>query len=113
MVELEHRTLDGVDLISLGGRLEACDSNDVAARMVSLLERGTGLLHVELSRLEFLESSGLSVLVSLLRRARRNEGDVVLYNVNEQLQALFELTRLHEIFEMRHSDDYRRLLAGD
>ena len=107
MVTLEHRPLDGLDLIRIKGRLGAADSADVAAQMASILDRGPGVVHVDLDELSFLDSSGLSVLVSLLKRARRNDGDVILYNLNERVQALLELTRLHEIFETRVSDEYR------
>lgn len=107
MVTLEHLPLDGFDLIRVDGRLGAADSADAAAQMASILDRGTGTVHLDLDRLSFLDSSGLSVLVSLLKRARRNDGDVVLYNVNERVQALLELTRLHEIFETRVSEEYR------
>ena len=107
MVTLEPRPLDGLDLIRMKGRLGAADSADVAAQMASILDRGPGVVHVDLDELSFLDSSGLSVLVSLLKRARRNDGDVILYNPNERVQALLELTRLHEIFETRVSDDYR------
>ena len=107
MVTLQHRPLDGLDLIRIEGRLGAADSADAAAQMVSILDRGTGLVHLDLGALEFLDSSGLAVLVSLLKRARRAEGDVILYNANERVQALLELTRLHEIFETRVSEAYR------
>ena len=101
MVTLEHRALDGIDRVSVDGRLGAADSAETAARLVAILDRGPGTLHLDLAGLSFLDSSGLSVLVSLLKRARRAEGDVVLFNVNERVRALLELTRLHEIFELR------------
>ena len=107
MVTLEHRPLDGLDLVRVEGRLGAADSAEAAARLVSILDGGSGVVHLDLGGLGFLDSSGLAVLVSLLKRARRNDGDVVLYNVNERVQALLELTRLHEIFETRVSDEYR------
>ena len=107
MIELEHVEQEGAGRVRLIGRLGAADSADVAAALVAVLERGDGSLHLDLERLDFLDSSGLSVLASLLKRARRRQGDVVLFNVGTRVRALLELTRLHEIFEMREDEPPR------
>ena len=55
---------------------------------------------MEMGRVEFVDSSGLSVLVSAVKAARSAGGDVVLSALTPQVQALVELTRLHHLFEI-------------
>ena len=82
----------------------AADSSDVATQVIEIFEQGPGELHLEMASLEWVDSSGLSALVNILKRVRSQEGTLVLLNVNERVRALLEMTRLHEIFEIRDSD---------
>jgi anti-sigma B factor antagonist len=47
-----------------------------------------------------MDSSGLAVLVSGLQAARKKGGDVHLVGMGTTLHALFELTRLHTVFQI-------------
>jgi len=105
MITIEHDALESLDMIRLLGRLGAADSADVADQLISIFERGPGLLHIDMAGLEFIDSSGLSALVAVLKRARKQEGDLVLLNVTDRVRALLELTRLHEIFDIRDMGD--------
>lgn len=101
MISVEHEGQNDFDLVRLKGRLGAADGPDAAEKMTAIFERGPGLMHLELSELEWIDSGGLSALVNLLKRARKQEGDVILLNPNERVRAVLELTRLHEIFDIR------------
>lgn len=105
MITLQHHRYDSHDLVHMSGRLGGTNASEVGSELVQILEGGPGILHLDLAELSFLDSLGLSTLISLLKRARRSEGDVILYNMNDRVRSLFELTRLHEIFEIRDDDD--------
>lgn len=53
-----------------------------------------------LSRLRFLDSSGLGAFLSCLRRLNAKGGDLKLYGMSKQVRAVFELVRMHRIFEI-------------
>ena len=101
LIELEYIKVNDIDRIKLIGRLGAAVKADVSAELAAVIDRGDIFLHLDLTELEFVDSAGLSALVSLLKHARKLEGDVILYNANDRITALLELTRLHEIFELR------------
>lgn len=103
MVKLQHQRSPSCDTIFIEGRLGAANSSEIGSELVQILESGPGLVHMDLTDLSFLDSCGLSLLVSLLKRARQNEGDLVLFNMNDRIRSLFELTRLHEIFDIRET----------
>jgi len=103
MVKLQHQRSQNHDTIHLEGRLGAANSSEIGSELVQILESGPGMVYLDLGKLSFLDSCGLSLLVSLLKRARTNEGDLVLFNMNDRIRSLFELTRLHEIFDIRES----------
>lgn len=112
MVKLQHQRSQACDTVYIEGRLGAANSSEVGSELVQILESGPGLVHLDLTELSFLDSCGLSLFVSLLKRARQNEGDLVLFNMNDRIRSLFELTRLHEIFDIRQGDDEQLKQVG-
>ena len=112
MIMLEHRPSEEFDLIRLSGRLGEADVHKVSARLVDILDRGPGIVHLDLGELSFLDTGGVAAIISLFKRARRRGGDVILYDVNARVRALLELSRLHEILELRESDGERDASAA-
>ena len=54
----------------------------------------------DLSRLLFVDSSGLGVILSALRTLNSRGGDLKLCGLTQQVRVLFELVRMHRIFEI-------------
>ena len=69
------------------------------------------LLALDMRETEFIDSSGLAVLVNCLHSSRLNNGEVCLFGMQETVHALFELTRLNTVFpiESRCDDAIRKL----
>lgn len=105
MITLDYLEPTDSDRVRVSGRLGAANSAKFKSELVSLLDSGTGFLHLDLVDLEFIDSSGLSSLVALLKHARKSHGDVILYNTSNRVKSLLELTRLNEVFEMRDDEE--------
>lgn len=105
MFELRHRNENGVDLVVMQGRFTAADSGDASDWLKELMDNGANFVSVDMSELEFIDSSGLSVLVSSLNIARKNGGDLILFGVNERIMTLLKLTRLHETIDIFETEE--------
>jgi anti-sigma B factor antagonist len=99
-MQLEHESRDGIDIVRLPGRLMMADAPDVRARLKEIITNGSAKLILDLTGTDMLDSSGLAVLVSGLQTARKQGGDIFLIGVNKNVSALFELTRLHTVFQI-------------
>ncbi len=55
---------------------------------------------LDLSRVDFIDSSGLGALVSCLRQAHSVGGEIKLSALRKPVRALFELVRMHRVFEV-------------
>ena len=99
-MEISHQELDdNVSLIRLKGRLDARTSLEVKDTLQELLkDQGQRKIIVDLEEVPFIDSSGLAALVSGLRLARENKGDIVLSGAQSQAQIVFRLTMLDRIF---------------
>ncbi len=58
---------------------------------------------LDLANLSYVNSSGIAFFVKVLTRARLNQGDVVVLNVNDQLTKIFELTKINQVFHMANT----------
>jgi anti-sigma B factor antagonist len=81
-------------------RLDAHNSGELRDRILGLLEAGGQQLVVDLSGVSFIDSSGLGALLSGYKNANLRSGSFVLAGLQPRVQSMFELTRLHRVFEI-------------
>jgi anti-sigma B factor antagonist len=89
-----------VEVIGLPQRLTMSDAGEYRHAIRDIVDSGCKLIALDMSRVDFVDSSGLSVLVSAYKAARNADGDAALFGLQPQVRALVELTRLHHIFEV-------------
>jgi anti-sigma B factor antagonist len=90
-----HRERDGDRLvIALAGELDMHSAGRVAEELHSAEATDAGRIVLDLSRLEFMDSSGLRVIVDADARSRRNGDRFELIRGPAPVQRVFELTAL-------------------
>jgi len=99
-----QRPREGVAVISLGGEVDVYTSPRVKQEVVDLLNNGTHKLVVDLSGVEYLDSTGLGVLIGGLKRARERDGDLKLVCDNLRILRIFEITGLTKIFDIHRTE---------
>ncbi|PLX94459.1 MAG: anti-anti-sigma factor [Desulfuromonas sp.] len=88
-------------LIEVGEeRLDAHNSSDLKSQMLNLFEENRTNLLVDLKEVRFVDSSGLGALVSGFKNASARNGNLKLCGLQPQVKSMFELTRLHRVFEI-------------
>jgi anti-anti-sigma factor len=90
-----------VQIIEVVGRLEAFTVGDLRAEQTRLIANEEKHFVVDLSQTQFMDSAGMSALVSLLKQARQAGGDVVLVRpLKAEAQRILTLTRFDQVFKM-------------
>jgi anti-sigma B factor antagonist len=87
-------------LIVLEERLDAHNSGELKTQMLKLFEEGKLNLVIDLQRVKFIDSSGLGAMVSGFKNASSRNGTLKLSGLQLQVKSMFELTRLHRVFEI-------------
>lgn len=100
-----HQKENDIDIVTITGRLVAADAPEARENLKAIVEAGSGKLIVDLSGVTFIDSSGLSVLISAFKLIRAKGGRMPLSGISKNVQTLLELTRLSEIFEMFATTD--------
>ncbi len=91
-------------IVELSGRFDAVSAEQVKQDLHQLIEKGNARLVLNLAGLEFIDSAGLGVLVSCLRRAAAEGGDLRVAEVPAFCRSIFELTRLTRVFDVTESE---------
>ncbi|MDD2580948.1 MAG: STAS domain-containing protein [Desulfuromonadaceae bacterium] len=86
-------------------RLDANNSEELKIELRRLFDSGTKDLVIDLKEIHFIDSSGLGVLVSGYKNASTAHGTLKLTDLQSQVKSMFELTRLHRVFEIFTSVD--------
>jgi anti-sigma B factor antagonist len=79
--------------------LDASNAPDLKRDIAPILEANSKVV-IDLSRLRFVDSSGLGAMVSCLRQLSAKGGDLKLCGMSKQVRAAFELVRMHRIFDI-------------
>ena len=79
--------------------LDASNAAEFKHDMAPVLEAHANLV-LDLSRLRFVDSSGLGAFISCLRKLNARGGDLKLSGLSKQVRAVFELVRMHRVFDI-------------
>ena len=90
----------GVVVVNVDGQLIVGNRQELKQQVIDALEGGARKFVVDFTRTGYIDSSGLGVLVSLSKKIREHGGDLRLAGLNEDLQTLFELTKLDTLFQI-------------
>jgi anti-sigma B factor antagonist len=94
--ELDEATV----VIRVAGEIHATTAPEFSQRLNSAIEGGKTGVVLDLTGVEFIDSTGLSVLLNGLRRVTRVRGAMVIACANPTVLRLFEITRLDSTFEI-------------
>ena len=100
---------DGSAIVTLRGELDAHDAPRLREIFVDALERAsaaggpTKRLVLDLSAVDFLDSSALGVMVGALRRTREAGGELAVVLPEGQARRIFEITGLEGVLDVRET----------
>src|SRR5687768_10234943 len=79
--------------------IDATCAWDLRPTLLKELYSGEPRLSVDLSRVNFIDSAGLGMLVGVLKEARELGGDVQLINATRPVRRILQVTGLEALFE--------------
>jgi anti-sigma B factor antagonist len=104
-MELVVEKMDDVTVVILPGEeLDASNTKEFKSDMAPLLQAQAKVVF-DLSQLRFVDSSGLGSFLSCLRQLNATGGDLKLCGMSQRVRALFELVRMHRIFDIYTTRD--------
>lgn len=109
-MEISRIIEDDISILSLSGNLLGeKDSVPIVESVGVSLSQKSNRFIVDLSNLKYINSTGLSVLITILTKSRNAGGEMILVNLPEQLINLLQITKLSDVFPQASSIEEAKL----
>ena len=102
---LATREEDGRAIVAVGGEIDVYTAPKLRDQITELVSSGTYNIVIDLEAVEFLDSTGLGVLVGGLKKVRAHDGSLELVCSQERLLKIFRITGLAKVFVIHESVD--------
>jgi anti-sigma B factor antagonist len=104
-LSLSTRTVGDRTVVEVGGEIDVYTAPKLREQLVELVNDGSYHLVVDMEGVDFLDSTGLGVLVGGLKRVRAHEGSLRLVCNQERILKIFRITGLTKVFPIHTSVD--------
>jgi anti-sigma B factor antagonist len=91
---------DGKYIVSLEGELDTAHALEVEQTMQPLHELSGKDITIDCTHLDYIASSGLRILLALLKSAKSKGNKVVLKNLNDEIKEVFKMTGFIDLFDI-------------
>jgi anti-sigma B factor antagonist len=104
-LKLGHHTKDGIEIVEVEGEIDVYTAPRLRELLIELVNTGFFQLVVNMEKVEFLDSTGLGVLVGGLKRVRAHDGSLDLVCTQERILKIFRITGLTKVFGIHDTVD--------
>ncbi len=103
-MEFTYKAAEAYGLLSFAGRMSAVNfPHDIEDALTKSIDDGMANFILDLDKVEFVDSSGLSTLLTILTKSRNAGGEAILINIPENLSNLLIITKLNSIFTVKET----------
>jgi anti-sigma B factor antagonist len=107
---LTTRDAGGKTIVAVGGEIDVYTAPKLRDKITELVAAGAYDIVVDMEEVEFLDSTGLGVLVGGLKKVRAHDGSLELVCNQDRLLKIFRITGLAKVFVIH--DSAEAALAG-
>ena len=100
-MEFAHDQAGEVAIVKLTGRLDSSAAQPTEANFVQMLGSGTPRLAIDMSRLEYISSAGLRVLLVVAKKVQQAKGKMVLFGLVPNVREVFSVSGFDKIFAIQ------------
>lgn len=93
-------------LLSMEGRLvDKSEAVEISVEIDELLNEGVHHFIIDLSDLEYMNSTGLNILINLMNKTRNEGGEAIITGSTPRIESLFAVTKLDSVFKMKKTKE--------
>ncbi len=95
---------DGLAVLSMSGKLvDKVEAIEIRVEIDEELEEGSNRFIIDLADLDYMNSTGLNILINLMNKARNEGGEAIVVGAKPRISALFVVTKLNSVFMMKEN----------
>lgn len=101
-----------IKVIQPAGILDSTNGNRLRHDVNDAIQTGAATVLINCQDIVFMDSSGLSALIMVLKTVREAGRKLSLCSINDQIRLLFDLTGMESVFEVfPNQDEFNRLMS--
>jgi len=100
-MSISSKKQDGFVEYKLEGRLDTRNYPETEKKLMEDIENGERVMLLDLSKLNYISSSGLRVLLMVLKKLHALKGSIVLLGLQDQIKEIFEISGFNKFFEIQ------------
>jgi anti-sigma B factor antagonist len=102
---IDVRRVDSHAVVDVEGEIDVYTAPKLRENLIELVSEGSYRVVVNLEGVDFLDSTGLGVLVGALKRVKAHDGSLSLVCTQEKILKIFKITGLTKVFDIHDSVD--------
>ncbi|MFP5298207.1 MAG: anti-sigma factor antagonist [Actinomycetota bacterium] len=100
---LDVRKVDSHSVVDVKGEIDVYTAPKLREKLIELVSEGSYDVIVNLEGVDFLDSTGLGVLVGALKRVKAHDGSLSLVCTQDKILKIFKITGLTKVFPIHDS----------
>jgi anti-sigma B factor antagonist len=104
-MEINEQKTDQCVIIGITGRLDTTNYSILEKKLMELIDSHHDKILVECSKMDYVSSSGLRILLMALKKITLAKGKFVLCGLQENIREIFEISGFTNIFEIYNTRD--------
>lgn len=104
-MEMKSEQVGSNMILRLSGRFDSYETGRVGEWLDQASGQPPARVILNLSEVNFVDSSALALMVKGMKRCRQQQGDLYLCNLQQPVRVIFELTRLDKAFSMYGTEE--------
>ena len=99
-MRVSAKEVGDICILEVEGEVDAEHSAQLKRAIAKAREDFAKHFILDLSRVSFIDSTGLGVLISLMRHLNESSGRLKLAGLQDEVRSIFEITRLYKVFDL-------------
>ncbi|MFN2589358.1 MAG: STAS domain-containing protein [Actinomycetota bacterium] len=104
-LDVETSQVGGASVLTLRGEIDVYTAPRLRQAIIDLVDGGADNIIVDMGAVDFLDSTGLGVLVGGLKRVKVKEGSLSIVTSQDKILKIFDITGLNKVFPIHDSVD--------
>jgi anti-sigma B factor antagonist len=104
-LDVETGSVGDAALLTLRGEIDVYTAPRLRQAIIDLVDGGANRIVVDMAKVDFLDSTGLGVLVGGLKRVRLQDGSLAIVATQDKILKIFDITGLNKVFAIHPSVD--------
>ncbi|MBM9546679.1 STAS domain-containing protein [Leptospira sp. 201903074] len=106
-MELKLNATGKIKTIEIAGKFDIESTEEFESIFAKLIEPNPSIVSIDMSRLDYIDSSGIGSLIKSLNSLKNKKGKLILVGMKPMIQNVFKLAKLDMFFEIMNANDFQ------